>query len=62
MNELSSEFFIILGELSWKMSLLLICKLLRLFANTLTAEDRYFLRNSEVLTQTVEMQLSKKKF
>ena len=62
MNELSSEFFIILGELSWKMSLLLICKLLRLLAKTLTTEDRYFLRNSEVLTQTVEMQLSKKNF
>ena len=42
------------------MSLLVIGQILGLFVNTLTPDDKYSLRNSEFLLQTIEMQLSKK--
>ena len=42
------------------MSLLVIGQILGLFVNTLTTDDKYSLRNSEFLLQTIEMQLSKK--
>ena len=37
--------------LSWKMSLLVICKILRVFVNTFTVGDEHFLRNSQNLPQ-----------
>ena len=43
------------------MSVLVICEILGLFVNTLTADDKYFLSNSENLHQSIQMQLSKKK-
>ena len=43
------------------MSLLMICEILELFVNTLTADDIYSLRNSEVSQQPIKMQLSKKR-
>ena len=43
------------------MSLLMICEILELFVNTLTADDSYSLRNSEVSQQPIKMQLSKKR-
>ena len=42
------------------MSLLVICGILGLFINTLTEDDKYFLRNSENLPQPIQMQISKK--
>ena len=48
------------GQLSWKQSLLLICKILRLFVNTVTAVDKYSLLNRDKLTQPIQIQLSQK--
>ena len=35
-------------------------KILRLFANTLTADDKHYLLNRDNLTQPIQMQLSQK--
>ena len=40
-------FSSLLGNLSWKMSLLVICEILWLFVTTLTVDDKYFLCYSE---------------
>ena len=42
------------------MSLLVICEILGLFVNTLTAHDKYSIRNTENLSQPIQIQLSKK--
>ena len=42
------------------MSLLVISKILGLFVNTLTADDKYSFHNSENLREPFQMQLSKK--
>ena len=42
------------------MSLLVIFELLGVFVNTLTADDKYYLRNSENLLLPIQMQLTKK--
>ena len=47
-------------QLSCKKSLLLICKILRLFVNTLSAVDKYSVPNRDNLTQPIQMQLSQK--
>ena len=47
-------------QLRREKSLLVICKMLRLFINTSTADDKYFLFNGENLTQQIHMQLSEK--
>ena len=47
-------------QLSWKKSFLIICKILRLFVNTLTAGHKFSLLNRDKLTQPIQMQLSKK--
>ena len=41
----------------WRKSLLVICKIVRLFVNTLTADDKHHLRNRDNLRQQIEMQL-----
>ena len=46
--------------MDWKKSLLVIHKIPRLFANTLTDDDKHYLLNRDNLTQQIEMQLSKK--
>ena len=43
-----------------KKSLLVICKILRLFVNTLTANDKYSLLNRDSLTQAIQTLLSQK--
>ena len=48
------------GKFSSNMSLLVISKILGLFVNTLTADDKYSFRNSENLRQPITMQLFKK--
>ena len=40
--------------------LLVICNILGLFVNTLTADDKYSLLKKDNLTQTIQMQLSEK--
>ena len=45
---------------SWKKSVLVICKILRLFLNTLTADDKYSLHNRDNLTQPIHILLPKK--
>ena len=47
-------------QLNCKKSLLVICKILRLFVNTFSAVDKYSLPNREYLTQTIQIQLSEK--
>ena len=47
-------------QLSWKESLLVIGKILRLFVTTLTADDKYSFPNRENLIQLIQMQLSQK--
>ena len=44
----------------WKKSLLVIHKILRVFFNTLTVDDKHYLLNRDNLTQPIQMQLSEK--
>ena len=46
--------------MSDKMSPLVICEILELFVNTLTADDKYSLRNIENLWQPIQIQLSQR--
>ena len=48
------------GKFNCNMSLLVISKILGLFVNILTADDKYSLRNSKNLRQPITMQLFKK--
>ena len=43
-----------------KSHMLVICKSLRLFVDTFTVDDKYFLLTKENLTQPIQMQLSQK--
>ena len=38
----------------------MICKVLKLFVNALTARDKYSLRNRDYLTKPIQMELSQK--
>ena len=44
----------------WEKSLLVIPKILRLFVNTLTVNDKHYMLNADNLTQPIQMQLSEK--
>ena len=44
----------------WKISLLVIHKIPRLFLNILTLDDKHYLLNRDNLTERIQMQLSKK--
>ena len=44
----------------WKKSLLVIHKILGLFVNTFTANDKHYLLNRETFAQRIQMQLSQK--
>ena len=46
-------------QLSYKKSLLVICKISRLFLNTLIADDKYSLFKRDNLTQPIYMQVSR---
>ena len=48
------------AKLTWIISLLVICQILGHFRNTLTANEKYSLRNRELARQPIQMQLSKK--
>ena len=47
-------------QLNCKKYLLVICKILRLFVNILSAIEKYSLPNREYLSQTIQVQLSQK--
>ena len=47
-------------QLSWRKSLLVTCKLLAMFVNILTTDDKYSLLNRDNLRQPIQMQLSQK--
>ena len=53
-------YWSLLKQLSNKKSLLLICKISRLFINTLSANGKYSLFNRDNLTEPIQMQLSRK--
>ena len=48
------------SQLSYKKSLLVICKISRLFPNTLSADGKYSLFNRDNLTEPIQIQLSLK--
>ena len=47
-------------QLTFKKSLLVICKISTLFANTLSADGKYSLFNGDNLTQPIQMEVSRK--
>ena len=53
-------YWLVWGQLSYKKSLLVIWKILRVFVNTLTADDRFSLLNRENSMQPIQMLLSQK--
>ena len=53
-------YWSLLTQLSYKKYLLVICKISRLFINTLSADGKYSLFNRDTLTQPIHMQLSGK--
>ena len=48
-------------QLTWKKSLLVICEVLRMFVNILTADDKCFLLNQDNLSQSMQMQFPRNK-
>ena len=48
------------SKLSWKKSLFLICQILGLLVNTLPADEKYLVLNTDNLTIAIEMLLSQK--
>ena len=52
-------YWSLLRKLSWK-PLLVICRIVGLFVDTLNTNDKYSLLNRDNLMQPIEMQLSKK--
>ena len=61
MAELLPYLLITAKKFIQKKSLLVICKILRLFVNTSTVNDKYSLDNRDNLRQPIEMLLLKKK-
>ena len=51
---------VVLWDSDFKRSLLVICKILWVFVNTMNGDDKYHLRNCENLRLTTQTQLSKK--
>ena len=49
------------GKLNWKNTVLLWLKILRLFVNTLTADDKYSCRNKKTFLQQLQTLLSQKR-
>ena len=49
------------GKVSWKKTALVWLKILRLFFNTLTADDKYSCRNMQNFLQQIQTWLSKKR-
>ena len=60
MRELLSCFSSFLGKLIWKMSRLVLGKVLRVFVNTLTAAYKYPVQDCENLQLPIQMELPEK--
>ena len=59
-HNLSHIYWMLLRQLTFKKFLLVICKISRLFPNTLSADGKYSLLNRDNLMQPIQMQLSQK--
>ena len=59
-KHLSHIYWSLWRQLTWKKPLLVICKISRLFPNTLNADGKYSLLNRDNLTQPIQMQLCRK--
>ena len=59
-QDLYHSHWSLLKQLGWKKSLLMICKVLKLFVNALTARDKYSLRDRHNLMKPIQLQLSEK--
>ena len=59
-QELYHIYWSLCRELTCKKSLLVTCKISRLFPNILTADSKYSLLNRDNLTQPIQMQVSRK--
>ena len=59
-QDLDHSHWSLLKILGWKKSLLMVCKVLKLFVNALTARDKYSLRERQNLTQPLQVQLLEK--
>ena len=59
-QDLYHSHWSLLKILGWKKSLLMVCKVLKLFVNALTARDKYSLRERQNLTQPLQVQLLEK--
>ena len=59
-HQLYQIFWSLWRILSYKKSLLVICKVLKMFVNILTADDKCFLLNRDNLRQPIQMRLSEK--
>ena len=59
-HQLYHIFWSLWRILSYKKSLLVICKVLKMFVNILTADDKCFLFNRDNLRQPIQMRLSEK--
>ena len=53
-------YWSLFSQLSYKKSLLVICKFSRLFPNTVSADGKYSLFNKDNLTQPIQIELSRK--
>ena len=47
--------------MSWKKLLVVTCKVLELFVNTFTADDKYSLPSRDISMETIQMHLSEKR-
>ena len=59
-QDLYHSHWSLLKQLGWQKSLLMICKVSKLFVNALTALEKYFLRERDNWTQPIQMHLSEK--
>ena len=57
-HQLYQIFWSLWRILSYKKSLLVICKVLKMFVNILTADDKYFLLNRDNLRKPIHIRLS----
>ena len=53
-------YWLLCRQWTWKNSLLVTCKISRLFPNTLSADGKYFLLDRDNLTQPIQMQVFRK--
>ena len=60
-HQLYHIYWSLLRQLSWKKSLLVICKILGLFVKTLNGGHKYFLLKRENLENPIQMELSLKR-